>query len=102
MSEEEKKAIEELQEEINKPVEVSGDKFDTFILYNIKSAKTILNLISNLQKELNKKDKVIDEILNWERTNIILGKCAYCKDETIDCKDCIKQYFYKKAEEENE
>ena len=51
MSEEEKKSVNELKEEINKPVEVQGDKFNTFILYNIESAKTVLNLIAKLQKE---------------------------------------------------
>ena len=51
MNKEEKKAIEELKEEISRPVEVPEDKFDTFILYNIENAKIILNLISKLQKE---------------------------------------------------
>ena len=51
MNEEEKKSVNELKEEINKPVEVQGDKFNTFILYNIESAQTILNLIEKLQKE---------------------------------------------------
>ena len=49
---EEKKAIDELKEEINKPVEVPEDKFNTFILYNIESAKTILNLIKKQSKEI--------------------------------------------------
>ena len=52
MSDEEKKAIDELKEEINKPVEVPEDKFDTFILYNIESAKIILNLIEKQSKEI--------------------------------------------------
>lgn len=52
MSEEEKKAIEDLKEEINRPVEVREYKFDTFILYNIKNAKIILNLIEKQQAEL--------------------------------------------------
>lgn len=45
------KAYEELKKEINKPLEVPEDKFDTFILYNIDNAKIILNLIEKLQKE---------------------------------------------------
>ena len=52
MSDEEKKAIDELKEEINKPIEVPEDKFDTFILYNIESAKIILNLINKQSKEI--------------------------------------------------
>lgn len=51
MSEEEKESIKELKEEINKPVELPEDKFDTFILFNIQSAKTVLNYIDKLQKE---------------------------------------------------
>ena len=49
---EEKKAIEELKKEINKPLEVPEDKCNTFILYNIDNAKIILNLIEKQQKEI--------------------------------------------------
>ena len=66
MNEEEKKLVNELKEEINKPVEVQGDKFNTFILYNIESAKTILNLIEKLQKENQKYKQFFDEILKLE------------------------------------
>ena len=52
MSEEEKKSFEELKKEINKPLEVPEDKFDTFILYNIDNAKVIVNLIEKQQKEI--------------------------------------------------
>lgn len=52
LSDEEKKAIDELKEEINKPVEVPEDRFDTFILYNIESAKIVLNLIKKQSKEI--------------------------------------------------
>ena len=52
MSDEEKKAIDELKEEINKPVEVPEDRFNTFILYNIESAKIVLNLIEKQSKEI--------------------------------------------------
>ena len=52
MSEEEKKAYEELKKEINKPLEVPEDKCNTFILYNIDNAKIISNLIEKQQKEI--------------------------------------------------
>lgn len=52
MTEEEKKSFEELKKEINKPLEVPEDKFNTFILYNIDNAKIILNLIEKQQKEI--------------------------------------------------
>ena len=60
LSDEEKKAVNELKEEINKPVEVQGDKFNTFILYNIESAKTILNLIEKQSKEIEEYKKQLD------------------------------------------
>ena len=65
MSNEEKKTIDELKEEINKPLEVPEDKFDTFILYNIESAKNILNLIEKQSKEieeLKEKNKILEAI----------------------------------------
>ena len=62
MNEEEKKAVNELKEEINKPVEVQGDKFNTFILYNIESAKTVLNLIEKLQKEKEELEEINNEL----------------------------------------
>ena len=54
LSDEEKKAVDELKKEINNPVEVPTDKFNTFILYNIESARTILNLIEKQSKEQSK------------------------------------------------
>ena len=42
----------EQPKEINNPVEVPTDKFNTFILYNIKSTRTILNLIEKQSKEI--------------------------------------------------
>lgn len=52
MTDDEKNAIEELKEELNKPLEFPEDKFDTFVLYNIKKAKVILNLIEKQEKEI--------------------------------------------------
>lgn len=66
MSEEEKEAIKELEEEIHNPVEVPEDKFNTFILFNIKSAKTVVNYIDKLQKE--------NDSLKEENSKLIFGK----------------------------
>lgn len=78
MNKEEKEAIKELKEEINKPVELPEDKFDTFILFNIKSAKTVLNYIDKLQKKN-------------EQSQDILGciKIAY-QVHTKDCELLLK------------
>ena len=66
LSDEEKKAIDELKKEINNPVEVPTDKFNTFILYNIESARTILNLIEKQSKE-------IEELKNADLTTVYLN-----------------------------
>lgn len=61
MSEEEKKAINELKEEISKPLEVPEDIFDTYILFNIKNSKILLNLIDRLQKRINYLEDGLEE-----------------------------------------
>ena len=80
MNEEEKQAIQELKEEINKPMEVPEDKFNTFILYNIKSTKTILNLIEKQQKE-------IERLKNLNKnTYISKDKIRHIRDKA-ECMD---------------
>lgn len=85
MSDEEKKAVDELKKEINNPVEVPTDKFNTFILYNIESARTILNLIEKQSKEIEElktinqmqkyRIEVIDEreLISKDKIKEILG-----------------------------
>lgn len=59
------------------------------------------------QKELEKKDKVIDEMISHiEHTCYYQDDCGNscdviqdtCVESDKDCKDCIKQYFYRKVE----
>lgn len=73
MSDEEKKAIDELKEEINKPVEVPEDRFNTFILYNIESAKIVLNLIEKKSKEIEELKETLKCTQNswYEDTKVI-------------------------------
>ena len=78
LSEEEKKAIDELKEEINKPVEVPEDRFDTFILYNIESAKIVLNLIKKQSKEIEEL-KTINQMQKY-RIEVIDGRELISKD----------------------
>ena len=59
--------------------------------------------------ECEKKDKIIDELedifynyqlCEYELTDCTYRKCEYIADDEISpCKDCIKQYFEKKVEE---
>ena len=63
--------------------------------------------IENQQAELEKKDKIIDEMAEFIWT---YDCCDHFPDNRIKCKmkgkncinNCIKQYFQKKAREENE
>ena len=79
MSDEEKKAVDELKKEINNPVEVPTDKFNTFILYNIESARTILNLIEKQSKEIEELTLDLEEMTksnnhkkeNWVHKSIL-------------------------------
>ena len=97
LSEEEKKAIERLEEQLN-----------FWKKQNIKNSdcEIILNLITKLQKENEEKDKQIDLMANSILAREI-GKnsCQFNKTCTkfekgrnIHCKDCIKQYFERKVE----
>lgn len=76
---------------------------------NIKLARYILSLISKLQKELDKKDKVIDlmakELLkdDFEYEDA----CKYCEHNNEDCHGdyCAEariKYFYKQVEVKDE
>ena len=72
----------------------------------------ILNLISKLQKENEKQSKVIDEMADKLyklkiklELNDLLEDCFIPRefsdiDDCVkkDCKECIKQYFYRKGE----
>ena len=98
MSDEEKKAIDELKEEINKPVEVPEDRFDTFILYNIESAKIVLNLIKKQSKE-------IEELKKYEEGYKLLsyGLDNYTSNDKIKAKiaELIKEGNYRTADNPN-
>ena len=77
LSDEEKKAVDELKKEINNPVEVPTDKFNTFILYNIESARTIKNLIEKQSKEieeLKKYEKYYEEMEEVNKKFIAVDK----------------------------
>ena len=126
LSEEEKKAIERLNEILKEYEEIVNieDKTEREIEMSLymedmpfAEIKTVLNLITKLQKENEEKDRyiknkdkqidlmaeMIDELSEYyTRYN---GKNnEFCKEicikKDIDCIDCIKQYFETKAKEE--
>ena len=81
MSEEEKKAIENLKDFAYKDGWVQVGK-----------AKTVLNLIEKQQAELEKKDKVIDEMAKY-----IIELIKYNNPEEERNIEEIKEYYYKKV-----
>ena len=110
MTEEEKKAIERLEEQLN-----------FWKKQNIKNSdcEIILNLITKLQKENEEKDKQID-LMALTLSNVCTGipsiieqfekeYCEFinsnedcCWKTDKNCQDCIKQYFEKQAKEKGD
>ena len=87
MSDEEKKAVDELKKEINNPVEVPTDKFNTFILYNIESARTILNLIEKQSKEIEElklRNEALGDITIYNQKNSVSKDKIKAKIEEVD------------------
>ena len=82
LSEEEKKAIERLEEQLN-----------FWKKQNIKNSdcEIILNLMTKLQKENEEKDKQIDYIIDFIRERSIYA---------VDTHEKLKQYFEIKAKQE--
>lgn len=54
LSEEEKKAIEDLKNAVNEPLEAFENVVDTFKLINLDQCRIVLNLIEKQQKEIEK------------------------------------------------
>lgn len=103
LSEEEKQAIKECKR-LSKQ-----DYYGDLYFPEKYSIQILLNLLEKLQKEIEKKNKVIDLIAKMINTHDIyddicgqFGKNKDCSDFTNEelCIDCIKQYFYRKVEEE--
>lgn len=59
ISEEEKKAIKELTDAVNEPLEVFENVVDTFKPVNLEQCRIILNLIEKQQKEIEEKRIII-------------------------------------------
>ena len=85
-----------------------GDRIKTNFKIE-KAIDTVLNLTQKQQEELEKKDKTIDlmaKYINKILKDVLFKKgfeieLEKCTDNKIE-EECIKEYFKKKAEEENE
>ena len=71
------------------------------------SEEEMAERIFQLEKELNEKNKVIKLMTNYlakEDISEAFCKTEYknidCSEKDYRCEDCIKEYFYKKAEEQ--
>ena len=123
MNEEEKKAIEILKEfrDYYSREDIYRENFNSNESYKKalkeerelrKKFDIVLNLITKLKKENKGKDKQIDLMAKFIRTNISYDKIIYeicingkCNNEEChedDLKECIKQYFEEQAKKEGE
>nr|DAJ23401.1 MAG TPA: hypothetical protein [Caudoviricetes sp.] len=116
----EQEAIESLEQLINIRKNKAGQiKYDNCIC-STTAIETILNMLKEKDAEIHqkntelaeKKDKMIDLLIDYidtlsEYYTRAEGKnnefCdEKCIDKNIDCYDCIKQYFERKAEQKGE
>lgn len=90
-----------------KRYEISEEEQEFF-----NNIERLLNMLKEQDKEIEKKEKMIDLLLDFIYKMSIIrpgtimydlkgdgfdtNKCGYCKDKS--CKDCIKQYFERKIE----
>lgn len=91
-----------------KRYEISEEEQEFF-----NNIERLLNMLKEQDKEIEKKEKMIDLLLDFIYKMSIIrpgtimydlkgdgfdtNKCGYCKDKS--CKDCIKQYFERKAKD---
>lgn len=111
--EEDIKILKELKEEYSKGLERLKDKDLSWCMQQVyELRKKQVQAIENILADLEKKDKIIDELedifnnyqlCEYELTDCTYRKCEYIADnEEPPCRECIKQYFKKKVEEDNE
>lgn len=111
MTKEQEKAIEGL----NSLIKVNKDFFENQgnMIINkrdISAIEKVLNMLKEKDKEIEKKDKQIKELIKYIDSNNYVDneECQFQWDFKIeqcikkgDCKDCIKQYFERKVKHEN-
>ena len=92
------KELDEKDELLHNTVEYNAVKQKEWILKDIKKDKVIdkmLNLIIRISI------RVPGSVFRELKTNGFNDSlCEHCKGKEISCKKCIKDYFYKKVEEQ--
>lgn len=66
-------------------------------LRNIEAIETVLNILKDKDREIEKKDKQIDLMTEEIEYNGCIKRVWNCEEKS--CKECIKQYFKEIAEE---
>ena len=102
MSEEEKKAVKELTDAVNEPLEVFENVVDTFKPVNLEQCRIILNLIEKQQKEIEEKSTIImvgaEKVKQLEKEIEYLKEVKYYYEISTISKDKIREKI-KKAKE---
>lgn len=119
MTKEQEEAIEYFKKHINyfkeqiKFIEaVDSDYYDEeYELYKnrVKQFETVLSMLKEKDKKIEKKDKIIDLMAEFMKNSVsekklineicIKGKCNNEECHEDNWKECIKQYFERKSEE---
>lgn len=94
--------------EIDNKYEKDGD-FGEFCNQHCNDILNILQALEDKDKEIEKQNKIID-IMAWSMTHEDIPTDEYCKIRTMGCefmgvstyeyKECVKEYFRKKVENE--
>lgn len=108
MTKEQDKAI----ERCNKLIETEHSNW--IGITNQKAIETVLNMLKEKEAEIEKKDKMIDLIIDFfykltqespgttihylEKNGFDTSKCNNCSPGN-DCRKCFKQYFERKAKD---
>lgn len=93
MSEEEKKAIKELTDAVNEPLEVFENVVDTFKPVNLEQCRIILNLIEKQQKEIEREkeySEFYEDLCHKQQERIRHYKRKYISKNKI--RELLKKY----------
>lgn len=75
---------------------------------DVRAIEMVLSMLQEQQEEIERKNKIIEESIKYIDSNNYVDseECQFQQDfnikciGNIDCKDCIKQYFERKVEDE--
>ena len=116
MTDKEKEAIRNVTKILNKKFDLNTYSHTdykiinkAYKIYTDNDIRTVLNLIQTQQEEIEKKDKIIDEMAIYLADIDFDECCAEIPEPCLSCSwedyephtNCIKEYFINKVEKEN-